>query len=721
MKKVILLIFFLYSTTYYAQETSSPYLKVLSKNANIPLLSTNADVQITGTIAQVHITQVYQNLGNQPIEAIYVFPLSTQAAVHKMDMNIGDRTIHAKIYKKQEAEKVYNKALKDGKRAAKLAQERPNVFQMNVGNIMPNDKVSIDIYYTELLVPGSGEYQFVFPGVVGPRYTGEKQSNENTFNLPYTKKGIADSFKFNLNVSIDAGLMIQKLTSNTHKINVRYPNPNEAEIFLSKSNPNPSNRDFILKYALRGDKINSGLLLFEGGHENFFAYIMEPPSKTSIDEIPPREYLFILDISGSMTGYPLDVSKKLMKNLLGNLRTTDSFNILLFAGGSTVFKTNPVYASDENIDSALKFLSEPFGGGSTQLLSALNRAYSLPRMNDSSSRSMIVITDGYVSVEKEAFQLIRNNLNRSNVFTFGIGSNVNRHLIEGMARVSNSESFIATNETEAYIMAERFKEYISTPVLTQLEFKTEGFEIYDVEPKSIPDIFSSRPIMVFGKWRGNPKGKIIVTGKQGRGNFKQDYKVSQGTMSNNFSALKYLWARKKIELLDDYSIRTPKTKQQIIELGLKYNLLSKYTSFVAVDYDVVNKHGNLKIIKQPLPLPAHVNNGAVGAAARIKGHYKASKSYTIELASPKTLTHSEKRNLKIWFKTIYSALVKKYLKDYTCLKLHFKSNGALDFTEVFKKGVWIRESSSNDLSKTEIPNANGINSSLIFTIQKELK
>jgi Ca-activated chloride channel family protein len=721
MKTACFLVFLFCFTSIYGQQSSSPYLEVLTKNSIIPLTKTKADIQITGTIAEVHIRQEYLNMGDTPIEALYVFPLSSQAAVHKMDMNIGDRTIHAKVYERQKADRVYQNALKEGKRAAKLTQHRPNVFQMNVGNIMPKEKVSIDLYYTEMLTPTSGEYQFVFPGAVGPRYTGENNSGEQTFHLPYTKKGIEDSFRYELNLCIDAGMMIRKLYSNTHKINVRYPNMNEAEIFLSKSNVNPSNRDFILKYALRGNKINSGLLLYQGAEENFFAYIMEPPLKTSLEQIPPREYLFILDISGSMTGYPLDVSKKLMNNLLGDLRKTDSFNILLFAGGSTVFKPTPVYATQENLQNAIQFLSEPFGGGSTQLLNALTRAYSLPRMNDGSSRSMIVITDGYVSVEKEAFQMIRNNLNQSNVFTFGIGSSVNRHLIEGMAKVANSQSFIATNEKEAYVMAERFKEYIATPVLTQLKFSTEGFDAYDIEPSSIPDIFSSRPILVFGKWKGKPNGKIVINGKQGNGQFSREFKVSKGSLSKSFSSLKYLWARKKIELLDDYSISTSRTKQEIIELGLRYNLLSKYTSFVAMDHEIVNKKGNLKLVKQANPLPANLNNTAFGASGSIKGRSNTSKIYTVELSSPEELTKNQKRSLIIWIRSAYSELIKKYLNGNTALKLHFKTNGTLDFIEVLNREKWIKIPSLNTGALSEINDSLDHKSPLTFAIKKTLK
>ena len=260
MKHIFIIIIAFISSFGFAQKTESPYLEVLTPNAVIPLKSTKANVKITGNIAHVHISQTYQNTGSIPIEAKYVFPLSTQAAVHKMQMTIGDRTINAKIFEKQQAQRVYDKALKEGKRAAKLDQHKPNVFQMNVGNIVQNDVITIDIYYTEMLVPVAGTYEFVFPGVVGPRFTGEMTSGEKVFNQPYTKSGVKDTFQFDLTAQINSGIPIADVSSNTHKIKVKYPNTRIAEISLTNENKNPSNRDFILTYGMRGNEIQTCLL-----------------------------------------------------------------------------------------------------------------------------------------------------------------------------------------------------------------------------------------------------------------------------------------------------------------------------------------------------------------------------------------------------------------------------------------------------------------------------
>lgn len=690
MKTLLFLCSILITASIFAQQkNNSPYLEVLSKNANIPLKESKVKVEISGTIAHVKLSQVYQNNGSTAIEAKYVFPLSTQAAVHDMKMRIGERIVNAKIFEKQQAEKVYNEAVKEGKRAAKLDESRPNVFQMKVGNIMPGDEITIDIYYTEMLEPVNGEYQFVAPSVVGPRFTGESTSAEEVFQTPYTKKGIADTFNFNMQVTINAGMMIQNVNSTSHKINVNYLDDCTANIYLSKSNVNPSNRDFILNYNLRGSEIQSGLLLYEHKNENFFAYMIEPSNTVTLEKLPSREYLFIVDVSGSMNGYPLDVAKELMRNLLCNLQPSDTFNVQLFASSSTIFSAVPVSATNANVESAIRFLSTGQGGGGTQLLNALQVAYNLPRIDVGSARSMVVITDGYVSVEKEAFQLIGNSLDKSNVFTFGIGSSVNRYIVEGMAKVSNSPSFIATNYHDARKVAQDFKTYIQSPLLTQVKLEAKGFEIYDVEPNSISDVFASRPIMVFGKYKGEAKGRIIVTGYQGRKKVKQVYDVSEGDLSENNKALRYLWARKKIALLDDYatSFSENREEEEIIKLGLKYNLATRYTSFVAVDEEIVNADGTMKTVKQPLPIPENVENSAVGAAGDVTNVSKFSKSFKIEIIGDE-LSKEKERQFQIWFKVQYSTFVKKALSTNKKLRIEFHQDGTIKSVKVFKNNNW---------------------------------
>jgi Ca-activated chloride channel family protein len=596
----------------------------------IPLLSTAAEVNIAGVIADVSIVQVYKNDGERPIEAIYVFPASTRAAVYGMKMTIGDRVIEARIAERSKARQDYEDARENGQTASLLEQERPNVFTMNVANIMPGDSIRVEMKYTELLVPESGIYEFVYPAVVGPRYSGSNDELATTGDRwvrnPYTGEGKSPLYDFHFHATVSAGLPIQEVSCGTHEMDINYEDPSRVVMELKEGMAASGNRDVIVRYRLAGGKIESGLLLFEGERENFFLAMVQPPARPDIRQIPPREYVFIVDVSGSMYGFPLEISKKLMRDLLGNLRPVDRFNILLFAGGSSLFSDSSVEASDSNIKKAIDFIDKQQGGGGTELLPALRRALALERSEESLkfratrayARSFVILTDGYVTVEKEAFDLIRDRLGEASFFPFGIGSSVNRYIIEGMARAGLGTPFVVTSGEHAAATAERFRKYISSPVLTDIRIGFEGFDVYDVEPRAMADVFAERPLIIYGKWKGSAKGMISISGVTGEGKYSKTLDVSATAPDEGNAALTYLWARQRIGMLDDYAsldMYGDVREKEVTALGLKYNLLTRYTSFVAVDSRVRNEGGTSATVIQPLPLPDGVSNYAVGGVS----------------------------------------------------------------------------------------------------------
>lgn len=609
--------------------TMSPYFVVISEHPetdNLPLKETSAKVTIAGVIADVTVKQVYANTGKNTLEAIYTFPLSTKAAVYAMEMKIGSRVITAKIEEKQKARKQYEDAKKEGKRTSLLEQSRPNVFTMNVANIAVNDIITVELKYTEFLIPENGLYSFIYPTVVGPRYSNksnETASNDDHFiSTPYTKEGIMPAYKFGMELVINSGIPIQDVACLTHKTIVANPGLYTATVRLDSSESNGGNRDVIISYSLQGNKIESGAMLYENGDESFFLVMIQPPKKVLREQIPPREYIFIVDVSGSMHGFPIDVSKKLLRNLILNLKPDDKFNILLFSGTSATLSQTSLNATQENFDRAVRFIDAQNGGGGTELLPAMEVAYNLPRPDPDLSRSFVIVTDGYVSIEKETFEYIRNNSGNTNFFSFGIGSSVNRYLIEGMAFMGNGEAMIVTKHAMANAQAEKFRKYINTPVLTNIKTDFGSFGAYDVQPSASPDMLAERPIIIFGKYNGKASGLLTIKGKAGRTPYKQTFDLSKVTPLKANSAIRYLWAREKIKLLDYYNNgnSTDYAVAEITNLGLKYNLMTNYTSFIAIDEQfIADSTGNLVKVKQPNPLPEGVSNHAVGYDMDIAG------------------------------------------------------------------------------------------------------
>lgn len=628
-------------------KTLSPYFVVIGDNNEVdalPLKSTNVNTTIVGSIADVTVRQVYVNNGKSPIEAIYTFPMSTKAAVYGMQMTIGKRIVRAQIEEKQKARKDYEKAKSEGKRASLLEQSRPNVFTMNVSNIMVGDTIMVELNYTELLVPEKGVYSFVYPTVVGPRYASKNEKNIDDFvSTPYTHEGVAPTYTFDYVLSINSGVPIQDVTCGTHKMDVSMHGLNKAVLHLDPSELNGGNRDVVVKYSLQGNAIESGVLLYEGKDENFFLTMVQPPQKIAKADIPPREYVFIVDVSGSMWGFPMEITKRLMQNLIVNLKPTDKFNVVLFSSNSAVLSPQSVDATQENMKKALDFIKGGNNWSGTEVLDALKTAYDLPQADDDMARTFVIATDGFVTVEKECFEMIRKNNDKANFFAFGIGSSVNRYLIEGMAFAGNGEPMIVTNEKDAAAQAERFRSYINTPVLTHIKFKTNGFNAYDIEPMTVPDMMSERPIMIFGKYKGTPSGSITLSGKVGRKPYKQTFDLSKATADSSNSALRYLWARERIKYLD-YQVENQDdaSAKKILELGLKYNLMTNYTSFVAIDEEIVNKDGKQVSVKQAIPLPEGVSDYAVGHdAGAVSNRMVSMKGNYVTLAAEEEIVEEE--------------------------------------------------------------------------------
>jgi Ca-activated chloride channel family protein len=398
-------------------------------------------------------------------------------------------------------------------------------------------------------------------------------------------------------VKLAAGLPIDEVRCISHKVETEFEDKGTAMVKLGAGEERGANRDFVLQYRLAGKEVASGLLLYEdpGGEENFFLLNVQPPKRPQIEEVPPREYVFVVDVSGSMRGFPLETSKALLRELLPKLRPADRFNVVLFAGSHDLLSQRSLPATEQNVSRAIELIDRHSGGGGTEMLPPIRTAFEM-ESDEGMSRSILLVTDGLVTYEKATFDLIRDSLGEANVFTFGIGKSINRLLIEGVAHAGCGEPVIVTRAAEASSAARRFWNYVSTPVLTDIEIDYGGLDVYDVEPPSVPDVIADRPVVVFGKWRGKAEdaGEVKLTGKAGDRDVEMSSPIADALAAGDEAgpeALPYLWARKRIAMLGDYRklSNDNETVEEITQLGLSYNLLTDYTSFVAVDDAPVKK------------------------------------------------------------------------------------------------------------------------------------
>ncbi len=605
-----------------------------------PLKHTDVDVAISGFIARVTLTQQFKNPYDEPIEAVYTFPMSDRAAVDSMTMVIGDRVIKGVIKRREEARRIYEAAKQAGQTASLLDQERPNIFTQSVANIMPGAGIDITISYVEYLKYEDGEYEYSFPMVVGPRYipgqptpppddaiqpdvvTGLRPGPVSTDQVPdasritppVTPKGTRAGHDIAVRVHLDAGVAIQDVRSELHEVVVERPSDNEAAVTLKAKDEIP-NRDFVLRYAVAGAEIDDAVLVHAGEHGGFFTLILQPPERVAPEEITPKEMIFVIDRSGSMSGFPIEKAKKTMRLCIEQMNPNDTFNLVSFSSGLGYCFEKPMLNTPENRKRALEYLDDLHGSGGTEMMKAIHAA--LENQNDPERlRVVCFMTDGYIGNDMAILDAIQKNAGTARVFAFGIGNSVNRFLIEGMARAGRGASEVVTLAADGDDAVERFHERVHSPILTDITVDFGALAIEDVypDPGAIPDLFAARPLMLKGRYTMSGEGVITVRGQTAAGPFERAITVTLPESEPEHDVLAPLWARARIAWLMDQDWRgiqrgqpAEDIKEAITQLGLTYSLVTQFTSFVAVEEKVVNEGGQSKTVQVPVEMPDGVS------------------------------------------------------------------------------------------------------------------
>lgn len=584
--------------------------------AECPLKHTDVKAEISGFLARVRVTQDFENTAPDKIEAVYVFPLPHDAAVDGMTMTVGDRTVRGVIKRREEAKAYYEAARNAGKVASLLDQERPNIFTQHVANIAPGAKVRIEITYVETLRYEAGSYDWVFPMVVGPRYIPgnpigqsgggsapdtDRVPDASRISPPIAAKGTRAGHDISVQVKLDAGLPLDSVASPSHDVTTDRPSSNSALVRLKEKDVLP-NKDFILRYDVAGRKIQDAILTHRGAKGGFFTLMIQPPERVTPAEITPKELVFVLDTSGSMHGFPIDKAKETMRLALDGLNGQDTFNLITFAGDTSILFPQPVPATPENLTAARSFLAGRHGRGGTEMMKAIVAALA-PSDSQKHVRVVCFMTDGYVGNESEILAEINRHPN-ARVFSFGIGGSVNRYLLAKMAEAGRGEvEYVALND-DGSAAAKRFHERIRNPLLTDISVEWNGLPVSEVYPRRIPDLFSAKPIHLTGRYSAAAKGTIRIRGKLAGSPYVRKVPVNLPAAEADHDVLGTLWARTKIDSLS-HSPSADGT-ERITKLGLDFSLMTQFTSFVAVEEKTVIEGGQPRRVQVPVEMPENV-------------------------------------------------------------------------------------------------------------------
>lgn len=589
-----------------------------------PLKHTDVQAEISGFIARVNVTQEFENTGKDNIEAVYVFPLPHRAAVDRMTLLVNDRTVKGVVKRREEARAVYEAARNAGKVASLLDQERPNIFTQQVTNIAPGAKVKVVISYVETLSYEAGTYQFTFPMVVGPRYIPgtpvgkigggwsydtDKVPDASKITPIVTKPGTRAGHDISVRVALDAGVPIENVAASTHEVNVERQGVSRAQVVLKNTSELP-NKDFVLRYDVAGKKINDAILTHKSDKGGFFTLFLQPPDKVSVEDVAPKELVFVLDTSGSMSGFPIEKAKETMRLAIDSLNPLDTFNLITFAGDTHVLFPSPVPATRENVRAAQAFLNSRHGGGGTEMMKAIRTALA-PSESTKHVRIVCFMTDGYVGNEAEIISYIQ-TYNRARVFSFGIGASVNRYLLDKMAEAGRGEVEYVSLKDDGSAAARRFHERVRNPLLTDVAVDWNGLPVTDVFPAKIPDLFSAKPLVITGKYTSAAKGTVRIRGTYAGRPITREVPVTFADREPRHDVLGTLWARTKIDALMHGGVDA---REEITTLGLNFQLMTQFTSFVAVEEAVVVEGGKPRTVQVPVEMPEGVSyQGVFGEA-----------------------------------------------------------------------------------------------------------
>jgi Ca-activated chloride channel family protein len=565
-----------------------------------PPLATKVEIKVNGLIARVQVSQTFSNTTDLWQEGIYVFPLSETAAVDHLEMKVGERIIIGEIKRKTEAKKIYQAAKKSGKHATLLEQLRPNIFTSSVANIAPGDSITVTIEYQQMVAQVADEFSIRFPMVVAPRYIPGKIINQieavsevnsngwamNTDQVPDASEitpqvvvGASEHNPVNLSVTLAAGFPIDSVISRYHEVETIELKDGTRNIALIGSVP--ADRDFELVWQAKPQFTPQAALFKQRKNNQDYAMVMLMPPKQMNTQSIAREMIFIVDTSGSMDGTSIKQARSALLYGLDQLRPQDSFNIIRFSDDLESLFEHALLATDTNLDIARDFVNGLRATGGTEMAPALKLALTSDQKTKG-IRQIMFLTDGSVGNEDALFNLIKQHLGTSRLFTVGIGSAPNSHFMRRAAEYGRgSHSYIGAESEVRQKMQDLFTK-LAHPTVTDITFDLPAGTVLEQWPQVIPDLYLGEPLLVTLRADDLPDN-ITIKGMLGTTEWQTNVALHIGAESDLVSTF---WARRKIEsLMDDYRTQNQREdiKDAIVNVALDHHLVSKFTSLVAVE------------------------------------------------------------------------------------------------------------------------------------------
>ncbi|MES9971335.1 MAG: marine proteobacterial sortase target protein [Candidatus Thiodiazotropha sp.] len=589
-----------------------------------PMLKSDVEIQITGFLAKVRVEHLFINPSQSWMEGIYQFPLPETSAVERLDMQIGERVIEGRIAEKKRAQQIYRSARDQGQRASLVSQQRANIFSLSLSNIGPGEEIRLVIEFQQQARYTGSQFELRLPLVIGPRYIPgnplptaramdpgpigwaldtDQVEDASRITPPVLDPADGVINPISLQVRLDAGMPLQAVTSHYHPMQERVDGEGVVHLRLTAGEV-PADRDFLLSWQPQAEAVPRSALFTDHWQDEGYALLMLlPPAPEHLDYGLNRDLVFVVDHSGSMHGESMDQAKAALRLSIARLKPTDRFNLIAFNNRSRMLFLTPQPASRSNLSRAIRFIDRMQAQGGTEMLPALEKAL-LDQYLGTRLRQVVFLTDGSVGNEQALFDLIRQRLGASRLFTVGIGSAPNTLFMQRAAQYGRGSFTYIGDLTEVASRMQALLEKLENPVLSDLSLEWQGQGVIDLEPQRLPDLYLGEPLMIALKGR-RLEGSLGIEGSRGGEIWRQKVEIAS---TGQVTGVHALWARRRIDSLlglPEEELSADDKREQVVDLALKHQLISPYTSLVAVEKRVVRPQDQgLEGGMMPVNLPA---------------------------------------------------------------------------------------------------------------------
>jgi Ca-activated chloride channel family protein len=566
----------------------------------LTLVHTGFRAEVSAGVAVVDVDQLFHNPYDHPIDATYLFPLPPDAAVRSMRIVCGGRRLEGVLLPLDQARARYRQAAADGRKAALLEQERTNLFRQSVANLCPDEDVRVELQYLDPLRIEDGRHELVVPTTVGPLYR-----PDGTPEPPFTA---LPAHTVDFEVVIDEGLPVGSVWSDTHGIDVDEDPTGRVTVRNLDDDAIP-NKDFELDWTFAGGEPQVGVIAVPptGGEDGYLGVTIEPEVLEDLAEPRPRELLFVLDESCSMSGAPFEAERELVRLAMSRMRPDDRFDLVRFSSEAVPLFDEPQPATAEAVAAAEAWLDDFLGDG-TEMVEGVRASLALPHDPDR-LRLVLLLTDGYVGNDAEVLDALAGDLGDARLFSLGVGASVNRRLLDALAETGRGDVRYQLPDTPLSETVDRFYDRIAHPALTDLRLDWGDLDVSEVYPSVLPDLFVGQPLAVVARYRGSvPEATVTLTGSAGRDVYTVHRVVSLDDAAEH-EALPVLWARRKIADLERHAADP---EPAVTEVALDHHLVSDYTALVATEFARAPCGRATGSVEVPSMLPEGYSAGGTG-------------------------------------------------------------------------------------------------------------